>query len=192
MRRLIVLSLLVCAMAWAMAPAPAQADTCKSPGKSCLFVDSSGCAISCDGRCWVTTGGCSFGFGYDAICRCHDKKDGCKTACQEKLGKSVGQFGQAVSTALTNCELQAEAAGQPGGGCFFDPTAREAVAAARRQAMAEIHSACTDADVFDCFGIATVDDLAGRLLKNAESAANGANLTIFDDGPIGESIDLPF
>jgi hypothetical protein len=189
MRRLVVLSLLVCAVAWA---APAQADTCSSPGKTCLFVDSSGCAITCNGRCWVTTGGCAFGFGYDAICRCHDKKDGCKTSCQEKLGRSVGQFGQAVASALTTCELNAEAAGQPGGGCFFDPTARAAVEAARRQAMNAIHAACTDADVFDCFGIATVDDLAGRLLKNAESAANGANLTIFDDGPSFEPIDVPF
>ena len=160
----------------------ASADTCSANGIACLFVDSSGCAITCDARCWVTTGGCTFGFGYDAICRCHDVKK-CKTSCQKALGSSAGTFGLAVSSALTNCEVAAANAGRHGGDCYFDPAARNTIETARAQALEAVRAECTDQDVFDCFGIATVDDLASRLLKNTESSYAGVNKSVFDSGP---------
>ncbi|MCB1033269.1 MAG: hypothetical protein KDD47_05485 [Acidobacteria bacterium] len=162
---------------------PGQADTCRSNGRTCLFVDAAGCAITCVHECWVTGPSCILGFGSDAICRCHDRKDGCSKTCQKAMGDAVGGFGAAVNTALTQCEMDAYAAGLPGGGCYFDDVARAQIEAARDEAFKQIYNACSDADVYACFGVDTVQDYAGRLLKNTESNFAGMNRAIFDDGP---------
>ena len=51
---------------------PSNADNCSSPGLWCLFVDATGCAVSCgEGVCCrVETASCAFGFGFDATCTC--------------------------------------------------------------------------------------------------------------------------
>ncbi len=190
-----VLSIIAVTLFFGLLSSPSQADTCRIAGKTCFFVDAAGCGITCIHECWVTGPSCSFGFGSDAICRCHDRKDSCKKTCQKALGDAVGGFGSAVSSALTLCEMDAFNAGQVGGGCYFDTVARASIEAAREDAFNTIYASCSDADIYDCFGVDTVQDYGGRLLKNIESAYAGINRSIFDDGPEAtgtEPQNLPF
>ena len=165
-------------IACSLLPTPASALVCRAPGKTCLFVDSSSCVVACAGLCWATSGGCSFGFGYDAICRCHDNK--CNTSCQKSIGQATGQYGLAVNQILTSCEESTTANGGLGGNCYFQASVQAEIAGARDAAMANITASCTESDAQECFGV-PLDDFVGRLLKNAESNAAGNCRNIWED-----------
>ena len=47
-----------------------DASTCSGQGKTCLFDDALGCAITCPAQCKVTGAGCTLGFGINAVCEC--------------------------------------------------------------------------------------------------------------------------
>jgi hypothetical protein len=141
-------------------------------------VDSSGCVVTCPKFCWATSGGCTFGFGYDAICRCHDNK--CNKTCQKAIGDATGQYGQQVNQILTDCELATVTNGGLGGQCYFQGSVQAQIAEARDSALALIADSCTELDAQECFGV-PLDDFAGRLLKNTESSAAGNCRNIWED-----------
>jgi hypothetical protein len=173
----------------ALAALPATAKSCTGQGISCLFVDGAGCAITCDNNCWATSAYCSFGFGSDAICRCHDDK--CDSRCQSGISTAVGQYGLRVTQILTDCEVRTVTDGGLGGGCYFMDTVQAAFAAARTQAMSLVTEACEPAAVETCYGVPT-EELLSRLLKNAESAAAGACRNIWEDMPVEEPLQPLF
>ncbi len=159
----------------------ADPDACSATGAVCRFIDGSACATTCPGFCWSESGGCILGFGFDAVCKCHEESTACEAACQGALANGTRSYASKVSALLTRCELGALKSGADGGQCVFDEGVQAAIAANKAKILKAVNRKCSNEDIQSCSGLASVEEMFNVLTSNVEACGFSQSRTVFDN-----------